>query len=76
MRKQLLILFGILMIAISAIAQTPQSVSQLDDKEKESLWSSTTAMLTAAAIIILLIIGRKWSKKIHDKRDEITREED
>jgi ferric iron reductase protein FhuF len=76
MRKKLMNLGLFLLMAIYANAQTPQSVSQLDDKEKESLWSSTYAMVMAVALILLLIIGRKWSKKIHDKRDEMTKDGD
>lgn len=65
-----------LLSAINTIAQTPQNVTQLDNEEKDSLWNSTNAIIFVAVLILLLIIGRTWSKKIHEKRDEMTKDDD
>lgn len=59
-------------VNVTVWSQTPQNVTQLDDENKESLWTSTSAIIFVAALILLLIVGRTWSKKIHEKRDELT----
>lgn len=60
------------LITLNGWSQTPQNVTQLDDENKESLWSSTSAIIFVAVLILLLIVGRTWSKKIHEKRDELS----
>ncbi|MDX1652107.1 MAG: hypothetical protein R3277_06420 [Brumimicrobium sp.] len=59
-------------------AQIPQNIETEAGEEGQSLWNSTTAMILAGVIILLLIIGRTWSKKVHDKRDKVSgrKEED
>jgi len=59
---------------LNLFAQTPQNVN-LGDDENKSLWDSTSAIIFVAVIILLLIIGRTWSKKVHQKRDEMSRKD-
>ena len=66
----------ILFTTFNGVAQTPQNVTQLDNEDKDSLWNSTNAIIFVAVLILLLIVGRTWSKKIQDKRDEMTKDDE
>ena len=77
MKKFVGYIFVFLLTTLNTWSQTPQNVTQLDNEDKESLWNSTSAIIFVAVLILLLIVGRTWSKKIHEKKDEITnRDED
>ena len=56
------------------VAQTPQHVVQ-NDKEQVNFWESTSAIVIGVVVIVALIIARGWSKRIHQKRDEVVRKE-
>jgi uncharacterized membrane protein YdbT with pleckstrin-like domain len=53
------------------IGQMPQNIT-VDSGESESLWSSKVGVVIFVVFIVLLILGRTWSKKIHQKRDDIS----
>ncbi len=72
MKSKLSLLVFFLVTTLYSLAQTPQNVTQLDDSEKDSLWNSTSAIIFVAILILLLIVGRTWSKKVHEKRDELS----
>lgn len=74
MKKLVLTLLSIFFIVVNAFVQTPQNVN-LGDDDNKSLWDSTSAIIFAAVIILLLIVGRTWSKKVHEKRDEMSRKD-
>lgn len=74
MKKLIITLLSVFFIVFDAFVQTPQNVN-LGDDENKSLWDSTSAIIFAAVIILLLIIGRTWSKKVHEKRDEMSRKD-
>jgi cytochrome bd-type quinol oxidase subunit 1 len=74
MKKLILTFISAFFIALNAFVQTPQNVD-LGDDENKSLWDSTSAIIFAAVIILLLIVGRTWSKKVHQKRDEMSRKD-
>ncbi|MEX1190941.1 MAG: hypothetical protein WEA99_03140 [Brumimicrobium sp.] len=74
MKKLIIQLLLTVIIVGFNIAQTPQNITQGDDENK-SLWDSTSAIIFAAVIIFLLIIGRTWSKKVHEKRDEMSKKD-
>lgn len=76
MKNKLAYFVLVLMTAVNGIAQTPQNVTQLDNEGKDSLWNSTNAIIFVAVLILLLIVGRTWSKKVHDKRDEMTKDDE
>lgn len=56
------------------VAQTPQHVVQ-NDKEQVNFWESTSAIVIGIVVIVALIVTRGWSKRIHQKRDEVVRKE-
>lgn len=64
-----------MILVMNAFGQIPQNVNPEAGKEGESLWDSTSAIIFAAVIILLLIIGRTWSKKVHQKRDEMSQKD-
>lgn len=74
MKKLMLLFISIVFASVRVIAQTPQNITQGDGKG-ESLWNSTSAIIFAVVLILLLIIGRTWSKKVHQKRDEMSRKD-
>lgn len=74
MKKLMILFLSIVFASTSIIAQTPQNITQGDGKG-ESLWNSTSAIIFAVVLILLLIIGRTWSKKVHEKRDEMSRKD-
>lgn len=74
MKKLVITLVSVFFIVMNAFVQTPQNVD-LGDDENKSLWDSTSAIIFAAIIILLLIVGRTWSKKVHEKRDEMSRKD-
>lgn len=76
MKKKLAYLLITLFGTLNSWAQTPQNVTQLDNEDKDSLWNSTSAIIFVAVLILLLIVGRTWSKKVHKKRDEMTKDDD
>jgi membrane protein implicated in regulation of membrane protease activity len=75
MKKLIITLMSTVILVMSAFAQIPQNVNPEAGKESESLWDSTSAIIFAAVIILLLIIGRTWSKKVHQKRDEMSKKD-
>ena len=75
MKKLTVILISIFFSAINLIGQIPQNVNPESGKEGQSLWDSTSAIIFAAVIILLLIVGRTWSKKVHQKRDEMSQKD-
>ena len=72
MNKIAVSLFAILLSTIDFIAQTPQNVNPGKGKGK-SVWDDTTTIILIVAFILLLIVSRSWSKRIGNKRDEISR---
>ena len=72
MKEKGMYLLLLCLVTLDAWSQTPKNVTQLDNESKESLWSSTSAIIFVAVLILLLIVGRTWSKKIHEKRDELS----
>ena len=74
MKKLMIIVLGVFFSVLNLLGQTPQNIN-LGDDENKSLWDSTSAIIFAAAIILLLIVGRTWSKKVRQKRDEISRKD-
>ena len=72
MKKRGIYLLTFCLITLNSWSQTPQNVTQSDGDNQESLWDSTYAMVFVGILILLLIVGRTWSKKIHDKRDELS----
>jgi len=74
MKKLGITLINIFFIVLNTFAQTPQNVD-LGDDENKSLWNSTSAIIFVVVIVILLIVGRTWSKKVHQKRDEMSRKD-
>lgn len=75
MKKLTVILISIFFSTINLIGQIPQNVNPESGKKGESLWDSTSAIIFAAVIILLLIVGRTWSKKVHQKRDEMSQKD-
>jgi preprotein translocase subunit SecG len=75
MKKLTVLLISIFFSTINLIGQIPQNVNPESGKEGQSLWDSTSAIIFAAVIILLLIIGRTWSKKVHQKRDEMSQKD-
>lgn len=75
MKNKITYFIVLLFTTISSWAQTPQNVKQLDNQDKESLWTSTSAIIFVVVLILLLIIGRNWSKRIQKRRDEISNDE-
>lgn len=71
MKKLIITLVSVFFIVLNAFVQTPQNVN-LGEDDNKSLWDSTSAIIFAAVIILLLIVGRTWSKKVHQKRDEMS----
>jgi Flp pilus assembly protein TadB len=69
MRNYLSILF--LVLSGASYGQSPQNIS-VDSGESESLWNSTTGIVLFVVFVVLLVIGRTWSKRIHQKRDELS----
>jgi hypothetical protein len=74
MNKLAIIVFSVFFSVLNLLGQTPQNVN-LGDDENKSLWDSTSAIIFAAVIILLLIVGRTWSRKVHQKRDEMSRKD-
>tara|TARA_R100000951_G_scaffold66613_2_gene56306 strand:- start:217 stop:453 length:237 start_codon:yes stop_codon:yes gene_type:complete len=74
MKNLVITLVSVFFVVVSAFAQTPQNIDLGEDKN-ESLWNSTSAIIFVAVIILLLIVGRTWSKKVHEKRDEMARKD-
>lgn len=74
MKKLTITLLSIFFSIVNLIGQTPQNVN-LGEDENKSLWDSTSAIIFAIVIILLLIVGRTWSKKVHQKRDEMSRKD-
>lgn len=64
-----------LFFVMNIYGQIPQNVNPESGGEDKSLWDSTSAIIFAAVIVLLLIIGRTWSKKVHQKRDEMSRKD-
>ena len=59
-------------IGYTLIAQIPQNVNPGKGRD-ESIWESQSALLIVLGIIVVLVITRNWSKRIHKKRDDLTR---
>lgn len=74
--KSINILLFFLITTLGVMAQTPQNVTQHDNGNSQSLWTSSKALIFVAVLIVLLVVSRKWSKKIHEKRDELTQDDD
>ncbi|PHR45551.1 MAG: hypothetical protein COA32_12910 [Fluviicola sp.] len=74
MKNFVFTLVSVFFVVVNAFAQTPQNIDLGDDKN-QSLWNSTSAIIFVAVIILLLIIGRTWSKKVHEKRDEMAKKD-
>ncbi len=72
MKKKILSVVLASFMFLHSWSQTPQNVTQSGDDKNESLWNSTSAIIFVAVLILLLIVGRGWSKKIHEKRDELS----
>lgn len=75
MKKLIITLLSTLVLVMNVFGQIPQNVNPEAGKEGQSLWDSTSAIIFVVAIILLLIIGRTWSKKVHQKRDEMSRKD-
>ncbi len=75
MKKLIITLLSTIILVMNAFGQIPQNVTTQSAEEGKSLWDSTSAIIFAAVIILLLIIGRTWSKKVHEKRDEMSRKD-
>lgn len=73
--KKLYLAIATVWMSLTALAQTPQHVTQVDD-EQVNFWESNTAMIIGGVLILLLIIARTWSKRIHKKRDEVINNKD
>lgn len=58
-----------MLIAGTALSQTPQHVTN-SSEDKGSIWESTTGVIIFIAFVIVMIGGRTLSKRIHKKRDE------
>lgn len=69
MKGSIIILFSF--VTLLAAGQSPQNIT-VDSGESQSLWSSKTGIVIFIVFIVLLILGRTWSKKIQQKRDEIS----
>jgi hypothetical protein len=68
-----LLTFAILVFSVfSSMGQTPQHVTTSSD-DAGSLWESTTGIIIFVGFIVLLIGGRTLSKRIHKRRDELTK---
>lgn len=63
------------LFVMNIFGQIPQNVNPESGDEGKSLWDSTSAIIFAIVIILLLIVGRTWSKKVHQKRDEMSRKD-
>lgn len=74
MKKLIITLTSIFFLVLNTFAQTPQNVN-LGDDDNKSLWNSTSAIIFAVIIVFLLIVGRTWSKKVHQKRDEMSKKD-
>lgn len=74
MKKLIITLVSVFFVVLNAFVQTPQNVN-LGEDDNKSLWDSTSAIIFAAVIILLLIVGRTWSKKVHQKRDEMSKKD-
>lgn len=74
MKKLIVMFLSAVLLSLNTVAQTPQNIT-LGDGKDESLWNSTSAIIFAVVLILLLIIGRTWSKKVHQKRDEMSRKD-
>lgn len=75
MKKLIVALLSTVFFVMNLFGQIPQNVNPEAGGEGKSLWDSTSAIIFVVAIILLLIIGRTWSKKVHEKRDEMSRKD-
>jgi hypothetical protein len=73
--KMTLTFAAIIFSVFLSLGQTPQHVTTSSD-DTGSLWESTTGIIIFVGFIILLIGGRTLSKRIHKRRDELTRKDD
>lgn len=69
MKRKLFSLALILVTGLQVLAQTPQEIHQ-QDPGHTSIWTSPEALLTAVIVIAGILLAKRWSKKIHDKRDD------
>ena len=66
------LLLTTLFMSLMTFSQTPQGVVQTDN-EQVNFWESKTAMIIGGILVLTLIITRTWSKRIHKKRDEVSK---
>lgn len=72
MKQWIVSIYLIFYASWNVVAQTPQNVT-VGEGRGESIWDSTATILAVIGFLLLIIISRKWSKKIHEKRDELAR---
>ncbi|MFA5575020.1 MAG: hypothetical protein WC994_08200 [Brumimicrobium sp.] len=70
MKNKIFTFIWVLIINMTALAQTPREIHQQDNKKYIDLWSSPKYMLITVAVIVGIILARYWSKKTLKKRDE------
>lgn len=75
MKKLIVTLLSTLVLVMNVFGQIPQNVNTESGEKGQSLWNSTSAIIFVVVIVLLLIIGRTWSKKVHQKRDEMSRKD-
>ncbi len=73
MKYRIMILIAFISLRVSdLLAQRPQNVD-IGKGRGESAWDSTTTILLIIAFFLLMFISRRWSKKIQDKRDQLSK---
>jgi len=70
MKQWIVSSYLIFLASWNVVAQTPQNVT-VGEGRGESIWDSTGTIIAVIGFLLLIIISRKWSKKIHEKRDEL-----
>lgn len=75
MRRKLFSLTLLLVLGLQVLAQNPQEIHQ-QDPGHTSIWTSPEALITAVIVIVGILLAKRWSKKIHDKRDEVIRKDE
>jgi hypothetical protein len=68
MKNKLALFFILISNTFFYFAQTPQNID-IGKGRGESIWQSPWTIALLFGFVFLLIISRKWSKRIHEKRD-------